>query len=189
MMIAADLGQYGGNSVAGNAGRSDRPASCRLAPFDPAWAKLLISWVHDEREMYWLAPKTPPPLTIGEILGWRRPDHDPYALLLPGRPEPIGYGELNPMTGARREYWLGHLIVDPAFRGRGYGAQLTRLLLQEAFEQRGARRVTLVVFPDNQPALACYRAAGMRDDGHEWHTFPAYGRQECLIRLAATWPL
>lgn len=165
---------------------SDRP--CRLAPFAPVWAELVVSWVRDAREAYWLAPKSRPPLTATEILRWARPDHEPYMLLQGEQVAPIGYGELNRLVGGRRQYWLGHLVVDPALRGRGYGVQLTALLLQEAFEQRGARRVTLVVFPDNTAALACYRAAGMVEDGREWHTFPAYGRREGLVRLAAARP-
>jgi len=160
-----------------------------LVPFEPVWAELVLSWVRDAQEMYWLAPKTVPPLTVAEILSWKRPGHSPYLLMQPGRPQPLGYGELNRMSDAPRQYWLGHLIVDPAERGKGHGKELTRLLLREAFDQRGARRVTLVVFPENRAAVACYRAAGMREDGHEWHAFPAYGREECLLRLAAVaWP-
>jgi RimJ/RimL family protein N-acetyltransferase len=159
---------------------------CRLVPFDPVWAEVVVSWVRDAQEAYWLAPKSTPPLTSRELLRWRKPDHNPYLLMDGGRCEPVGYGELNRMTVPRRQYWLGHLLVNPAFRGRGYGVQLTALLLTEAFEQRGAQRVTLVAFPENAPALACYRAAGMVDDGWEWHTFPAYGRRACLVRLAAS---
>ncbi len=163
--------------------------ACRLLPFQPAWAELVVSWVQDAREAYWLAPLTAPPLTPVEVLRWHKPDHNPFALVVQHNPDPIGYGEVNRLEGRNREYWLGHLIVDPRRRGKGYGAQLTRLLLREAFEERGARRVTLVVFPHNEAARACYRAAGMREDGYEWHTFPAYGRRESLVRFAATrWP-
>ena len=173
--------------MAVNPGIRDATAPpCRLVPFDSARAELVLSWPRDAREVYWLAPKTHPPLTTAEILRWRKPGHDPYMLLEADREEPIGYGELNGLGGRRRQYWLGHLIVDPAHRGRGCGVLLTRLLLREAFERRGARRVTLVVFPENRRALTCYRAAGMGEDGYETHTFAAYGRQECLVRLAAT---
>ena len=165
-----------------------KPAAnhCRLVPFDPASADLVVSWVQDANESYWLAPKSVSPLTSAEVLRWRKPDHNPYLLVEGEQREPVGYGELNRITGPRRQYWLGHLLVAPAFRGRGYGLQLTALLLAEAFEQRGAQRVTLVAFPENTAALACYRAAGLVEDGWEWHTFPAYGRRACLVRLAAS---
>ncbi len=159
---------------------------CRLAGFDPVWAAHVVSWVRDPQEAYWLAPKTPPPLTADRLSAWRATGNEAFLLLEPGRAEPLAYGELNRLSNARREYWLGHLIVDPAARGQGLGVQLTRLLLREAFEQRGARRVTLVVFPDNVAAVRCYRLAGMYEDGVEWHAFPAYNRRECLLRFAAT---
>jgi RimJ/RimL family protein N-acetyltransferase len=157
---------------------------CRLVPFERAWAELVASWVRDAREAYWVAPKSKPPVTAHEVLRWQRPGHQAYAVVRGDVEAPIGYGELNPMPQPQRHYWLGHLIVDPAVRGNGYGVQLTRLLVEEALERRGARRVTLVVFPENVVALACYRAAGMVDDGCEWHNFPLYGRCECLVRLS-----
>ncbi|MEW6249512.1 MAG: GNAT family N-acetyltransferase [Planctomycetota bacterium] len=161
-------------------------SACRLAPFDPRWAEHVVAWVRTPLEAYWLAPKTPPPLTAERLVSWRGADQQPFMLLAPGSPGPVAYGELNRLSGTRREYWLGHLIVDPNQRGRGLGVQLTRLLLAEAFDHRGARRVTLVVFPENQVALRCYRAAGMCEDGCEWHYFPAYDRRESLVRLTAT---
>ncbi len=158
----------------------------RLVPFNPPWADRVVSWVCNAQETYWLAPQTPPPLTATRLLSWQKPGHHPFLLFEPGDQQPIGYGELNELTGGYRQYWLGHLIVDPARRGRGYGKLLAQMLLREAFEQRGARRVTLVVFPENERAVACYRAAGMHDDDYETHDFPAYRRRESLLRLAAT---
>jgi RimJ/RimL family protein N-acetyltransferase len=163
-----------------------RAPACRLRPFDPAWADHVIAWVRDPQETYWLAPKTRPPLTANCIARWREPGHDPFLLWDDSHPTPLAYGELNRLARVRRQYWLGHLLVDPAHRGRGLGVELTRLLLREAFTQRGAARVTLIVFQDNARAIACYRAAGMHDDGFEWHQFPLYGRRECLLRLAAS---
>ena len=82
-----------------------------------------------------------------------------------------------------RHFWLGHLIVDPRQRGRGLGTHLTRLLLERAFNQQGARRVTLVVFPENHRALACYRAAGLREAGAEIHYFPPCDRRVRLLKM------
>ncbi len=159
---------------------------CRLLPFKRQWADHVITWVTSPQEAYWLAPQTPPPLTGDTLLRWQNPDRNAFLLHQGGTPEPVAYGELNTMGNRQRQYWLGHLIVDPTRRRRGLGIRLTTLLLREAFEQRGAHRVTLVVFRENEPALRCYRLAGMTDDGLETHSFPAYGREECLIRLVAT---
>lgn len=101
-------------------------------------------------------------------------------------PAPVGYGELNLLNDARREFWLGHLIIDPAFRGMGLGVRLTRLLLRRAFVDHAASCVSLVVFPDNAAAVACYRAAGLYPSGFEQHAFEAYGTRERLLRMSAT---
>ena len=165
--------------------REDVAPVCRLAPFRVAHADLILSWVRDPREAFWLAPRTPPPLTPAGVIEWQTPGHQGFMLHAADVPLPIGYGELNLLNGARRRYWLGHLIVDPARRGRGYGVALTRLLVGRAFARHAAREVTLVVFPENRAAIACYRAAGLHEDGYETHEFPAYGCRVCLLRMVA----
>lgn len=162
--------------------------ACYLEPFEPLHAERIAGWVRSPREMYWLAPKTPPPLTTGEVLRWRVPGHQPFLLWDVGHPHPVGYGELNRLASGTGRYWLGHLVVDPLLRGRGYGVALTRLLLRQAFVRCRARQVTLVVFPENARAVACYRAAGMWEDGWETHEFPAYGSTERLQRFVALAP-
>jgi ribosomal protein S18 acetylase RimI-like enzyme len=159
--------------------------ACRLEPFDPAYADTVITWVRDEREAFWLAPRNRPPLTADQVLGWQTEGHRAFMLVRPGQMAPVAYGELNDLSGSPRRFWLGHLVVDPAERGRGYGIQLTRLLVWHAFSRCGARDVTLVVFPENRRAIASYRTAGLRDDGWETHTFPAYGRTARLLRMTA----
>lgn len=159
-----------------------------LAPFTPVHAERVMSWVTSAQEAYWIAPRTRPPLTAREVLNWQVPGHSAFLLFAPNVADPIGYGELNILTGALRRFWLGHLIVDPAQRGRGYGVQLTRLLLREALIRRAAHDVTLVVFPENRGAIACYQAAGMRITGYEMHEFPAYNQRVRLVRMEARTP-
>jgi RimJ/RimL family protein N-acetyltransferase len=165
--------------------RAGSVSELRLEPFDPAQAERVAGWVRNEREAYWFAPKTTPPIAARDIRGWGVAGHEQLQLLPAGAKEPVAYGELNALHGAHGQYWLGHLIVDPGLRGQGIGQVLTRLLLNRAFRQLRARRVSLVVFPDNATAIACYRAAGMREDGFEEHDLPAYGARARLLRMAA----
>lgn len=162
-----------------------RVSALRLTPFETRHADRVLSWVRGPREAYWLAPRTKPPLTVEKLRAWARPGRNPLMLVAPDQPEPLAYGELNVLNEQRRDYWLGHLIVDPGQRGRGLGRRLTELLLRRAFNRLAARRVSLVVFPENVAAVACYRSAGMCDDGCEAHYFAVYGRRERLLRLVA----
>jgi RimJ/RimL family protein N-acetyltransferase len=161
------------------------PPACRLEPFEPRYADLVLSWISSPEEAYWVAPRTAPPLTAEEVLQWQAPGHQPFLLYEKGRAEPIGYGELNVLGGYGRRYWLGHLIVDPVHRGRGHGQLLTRLLLWRAFSRHAASEVSLVVFPENRAAILCYEAAGMRPDGYETHQLASYQRKVRLLRMVA----
>lgn len=156
-----------------------------LEPFDPRQAECVASWVRSDQEAYWLAPKTTPPLTAQRIRCWALPNHEALQLRTPEGAAPLAYGELNLLNGSRRHFWLGHLIVDPDCRGRGLGRELTRRLLQRAFYRRGAQKVSLVVFPENVDAIACYRAAGLHDDGAEEHLLAAYDCRARLLRMSA----
>jgi ribosomal-protein-alanine N-acetyltransferase len=160
-----------------------------LLPFDPRYAERVVSWVRSPREAFWLAPRTTLPLTAEKVRRWAGPGRSPFMLITSDDPEPLAYGELNELRRRRDEYWLGHLIVDPRRRGRGLGRQLTQMLLHQAFQIRHARRVSLVVFPQNLAAIATYRAVGMRADGYETHRFRIRARPEHLLRFIATGPL
>jgi len=157
-----------------------------LTAFDERYAERVVSWVCDSREAYWLAPRTTPPLTAEKVRAWGQPGRNPFMLVEAEDLEPLAYGEVNELRRKQNEYWLGHLIVDPRQRGRRLGRRLTELLLDQAFNNYGARRVSLVVFPGNAAAIATYRSAGMRADGYETHCFGPDRRSERLLRFVAT---
>lgn len=166
---------------------ASRLDALRLTAFEARYARRVLSWVCGPREAYWLAPRTRPPLTVDKVLSWSVRGRNPLMLIAPGETEPLAYGEINVLNEKRREYWLGHLIVDPRRRGCGLGRQLTRELLRRAFHRHAAQRVSLVVFADNAAAIGCYRTVGMLEDGFETHYFAPYRRRERLLRLVATW--
>lgn len=169
---------------------TSRPAArVRLRPFHGADADVIVTWVTSPHDTYWLAPRTAPPLTREKVRAWGGPLREQLVLATPDADDAIGYGEVNVLHRNRAEYWLGHIVLDPRERGRGLGVAFTEALLRHAFRRYAAVRVTLVVFEENVPAVRCYRAAGMHDDGHETHFFPAYQRYERLLRLAQQAPI
>lgn len=158
----------------------------RLEPFESSAAELVASWIRSPQDAFWLAPRTPPPLGADKVRNWNRPGREPLLLRDLDADRLVAYGELNELNAERGEFWLGHLLVDPDQRGRGFGQRLTALLLDRAFTLRGARRISLVVFQENLGAIAAYRRAGMHDDGFETHYFPPYARRMRLLRMAVT---
>jgi RimJ/RimL family protein N-acetyltransferase len=158
-----------------------------LKPCEPGLGDLVASWVRDEREAFWLAPKTWPPITGDDVRAWQRPGHEALVLASQLDGQAVAYGELNVLNAARGDYWLGHLLVDSARRGRGLGLELTRALLRWARTHYAARTVSLVVFPENVAAIRCYQAAGLREAGYESHNLTPYCRRTRLLRMAVTW--
>ncbi len=155
----------------------------RLAPFQSWHAPTISRWVSTPQQLQWLAPSTPPPLTVEKVVGWLKPRGAAFVLVKGGESPPWGYGEINPMRADAGHVWLGHVIVRPDQRGRGLGSFLVRALLTEAFERRNVKRVALILFPDNLPALRCYWRAGFRVSGEEHHMFCGGKTTHRLLRL------
>ena len=164
-----------------------------MSDFDVLYAPLVASWVRSDQELTWLAPGTVPPLSASKVINWGRhvgyrflfwSFHSPSARNQPAGP--IGYAELNMMPTRSDQMWIGHFVLDPGFRGRGYGQQFVRALLQYAFELLTVNDVLLVVFPENTPAIRCYEKSGMVITGSERKYFKNTRREHRFYRMEMT---
>jgi RimJ/RimL family protein N-acetyltransferase len=162
-----------------------------VRPFDDAHVGDIIAWVETPSDLRWLAPSTDWPLTPTKIHAWHRDGGKAFGLHLDGDALPIGYGELNPMRANPEQLWIGHVIISPAYQRRGFGRRFVTTLSRVAFDDLRAEKLILVVFPANTPALQCYRRAGFRVMGEEFHVIGnATGgdakKRHRLIRLELT---
>ncbi len=163
-------------------------ATYTLRPFDPLFAGLVASWVDTAEELFWLAPSTLPPLSAVKVVRWTRRRGHPLLYFRVGAACPVGYGELNPMRNDPRHLWLGHVVLDPRQRGCGLGYRMTQALVEHAFNALRARQLTLVVFPENEPAVRCYQRAGFTLRGEERQCFRGIGPRRRLLRFEMTAP-
>ena len=154
-----------------------------LDPFEPRLANSVAGWVVTTEQLRWLAPSTGPPLTASKVAAWKRPGGEAFLYNRSDDHTPIAYGELNPMPACREHLWLGHVIVRSDLRGRGIGQRFVKALLSFALEQRRANRVSLIVFPDNAPAIRCYRRVGFVIAGDEYHRFGGRALARRMLRL------
>jgi RimJ/RimL family protein N-acetyltransferase len=162
------------------------PSSFTLRPFVPSYAGSIAGWVESAEQKRWVAPSTIFPLTAEKVIHWKKAGGRVYVLVSgdsPESPEIMAYGELNPMRQVPTDHWLGHLIVRPEHRGRGVGKTLVLGLLERAFQCYDAQRVSLVVFPDNRAAIACYCRCGFQIIKEECHSFVEDGPKHRLLRL------
>ena len=169
-------------------GASAGPIDCilmelELRAFRREHAPIVASWVQTERDLLWLAPGTRPPLTPRKILAWRSELNSPQVLFAKPDRSPCGYGELNRMRSDPTRYWLGHVIVAPSHRGQGVGQRLVEMLLVQAFNVRKGKSVSLVVFPENQAATACYGRCGFTVTREEHHQFRRTGGRHRMLRM------
>ena len=154
-----------------------------LRRFLPEHAGTVATWVDSIQTRRWVSPSVVGSVTAEIVRGWVKPGGEALVLFNGVPSAPVAYGELNPMRVERRHHWLGHLIVQPGLRGRGIGLRLTLELLEHAFIERSALRVSLIVFPDNRAAIRCYVTAGFQLRGEEFHRFAPGTRAGRLLRF------
>lgn len=132
------------------------PSPTALRPFEVTDADLVASWATSAAEARMWCGTTVFPVPATTVVD--RGD-GVRAFVLTESSVAVGYGELWP-DPAEDEVELARLIVAPAARGRGLGRVLVRALASEA-ATTGLASTYLRVHPENAPALACYRAAGL----------------------------
>lgn len=154
-----------------------------MRPFKSDDAVEIARWVTTVDELHWLAPSTPHPLTAEKVERWRQPKGNAFVLARGDDPAPVAYAELNPMRAQPNHLWVGHAIVRPAERGKGVGQTLVRGLIDQAFHKGTANQISLVVFPSNTAAIACYCHAGFSIVNEEFYRFGGAGRKHRLMRL------
>lgn len=94
----------------------------------------------------------------------------------------VGFFTMRKPTASFDELRFGFVIVDSNKRGKGYGKQMLQLGLIYAKEIFGAKKVTLGVFRNNEPAYYCYKAVGFKDvESDEVEKHQVLGEEwECL---------
>jgi ribosomal protein S18 acetylase RimI-like enzyme len=154
------------------------PGVLRLRDADPADDTALIGWFPDAEALgNWAGHGPSWPLDRAQ-LDRRRADPDvrAWTAFLDRRPgEPVGHVELIHLgPGAAR---LDRVVIAPALRGRGLGAELVAAALAEA-RAAGARTVDLLVYAANLPAIRAYAGAGFTDRGPISADYPDVRRMQ-----------
>jgi ribosomal protein S18 acetylase RimI-like enzyme len=182
MVIMAHVVENSVTQAVRTTARARVSTGLELRAFAAQHAPVVASWVRDAAELQWLAPATTFPLTAEKVLGWTSLRGQAYVLSPIQGEAVLAYGELNPLAAEPRDLWLGHLVVDPRQRGKGLGGRLLAALLEHGI-MHGARRLVLVVFPENIPAIRCYIRAGFRLKGPEEHRHAVTGARYSLLRF------
>lgn len=138
-----------------------------LTTFDSLAAPVVASWAASAQEArHWCSRDH---VSAAVVADWSAtPDVVAYTFV--EHDQVVGYGELW-IDADEEEVELARLIVAPARRGQGLGRRLAAALTAQALTHYPA--VFMRVYPDNEPALRCYAAAGFtpvpQDQADEWN--------------------
>lgn len=132
-------------------------------------------WSRWNRDMDYFRPldSDPPRLySAAKVKEWIEKDlakDDPYDIFFIIRTladdRLIGFTALWDFAWNHGDCFVSIGIGDPAYRGKGYGAEAMKLTLRYAFTELNLRRVTLFVFEYNQRAIRSYEKAGFVREG------------------------
>ncbi|MDR0531595.1 MAG: GNAT family N-acetyltransferase [Oscillospiraceae bacterium] len=165
-----------------------------LSPLDPANAELHARWINDFEVARWVRQ-------YGRAFGlpaeqdWA--DHIAkdssnycFVIVLRDGERPIGTVDLRDLEPLNRTATLGILIGEADCRGKGYGAEAIRLLLEYGFQWLNLHNIDLTVNSENARAIACYTKVGFREYGRRHEALFFNGHYVDIVRmeiLAQNW--
>ncbi len=132
-------------------------------------------WVNDFGTLRTIGV-VPAPLTIDAEEAWYdaaiKDDARVFTIYELATLDAIGTCDLRDIDHMNRTATIGMLIGEPSARGKGYGTEATRLLLDVGFTVHGLHSIWLDVFSFNIAGQRCYAKAGFREVGR---------RRECRL--------
>jgi len=105
---------------------------------------MMTEWLGDAADINWVVADTPDGPALGRVAVYAR---------------------------GRNNVWEAACMISPAARGRNLAARALGLAIDEAFDQRGARRIMADVDPDNTPSVRVFEKLGFTLEGRlrgEW---------------------
>jgi diamine N-acetyltransferase len=153
-----------------------------LGPLRRDLLPLYQRWINDLGTMRTLG-LAPLPMTSEKEQEWydrqsKAEDDVPFTIYELETLRPIGNTGLHGVDHRNRSATFGILIGEPECRGKGYGTETTRLMLDHAFTALGHQNVMLTVFAFNPAGIRAYQKAGFKEIGR---------RRECRMMDGKLW--
>ena len=140
-----------------------------LGPLRREHIPLYLRWINDfgTTRMLGLPPR---PTTLEQETAWYEhaavdDARTGFTIYERATGRAIGNCGLHEVDRFNRRTVVGIMIGEPEARGRGYGTEAMRLLLDYAFTGLGLHNVMLKVFEYNLAGRRCYEKVGFREIG------------------------
>jgi RimJ/RimL family protein N-acetyltransferase len=129
-----------------------------------------LRWMNDFKTVRTLG-MPPVPMTLEQETAWfdgaATGESVYFTIYQRASNRPIGNVALHDVDRHHQTAELGILIGEADARGRGYGTEAVRLILDYAFTALGLRNVMLCVFEYNLAGQRAYHKAGFREFGRQ----------------------
>ncbi len=137
-------------------------------------------WINDFATLRTLGIPPGPTTLEAETAWYDRTSHDAAVFTIYERSSgrPIGNTDLREIDYRNRSAGFGLLIGEAECRGKGYGTEATRLMLDVAFTALGLHSVLLSTYAYNLAGYHAYLNAGFREIGR---------RRECRWMGGRLW--
>jgi RimJ/RimL family protein N-acetyltransferase len=155
-----------------------------LGPIQREQLPLLIEWFNDFDYSRTTSSMRPMTLeALGEYYDRDIKDRSQVHFTIYDRESltPIGGANLTDINGHSATFAIG--IGDPAFRGRGYGTEATRLVLAYGFNALGLHNIWLSVYAFNERGIAAYKRAGFKEVGRRRQVLKRFGQLHDVIYM------
>lgn len=131
-------------------------------------SEIMSGWINDRSQVLSNSPYRP--VHERQHAGWfesiqLRTDTVIFAIRISDSGKLIGTCQLHGINPTHRHAELQIRLGDIGQRGRGYGSEAVRLLLEFAFRDLNLERVFLHVFIDNVAAIRVYEKNGFCHEG------------------------
>lgn len=145
-----------------------KSAEIALTPLTAADSSLLYQWINDREQVLFNAAYKP--VTETQHQAWfesiqQRKDLVIFGIRLLETDHLIGSCQLHSINFVNRTAELQIRLGSPDDRGKGYGTEAVRLLLQFAFTDLNLNRIHLRVFAGNTRAIGVYEKCGFLREG------------------------
>lgn len=160
-----------------------------LRPYKSSDYKYIINWINSSRECAkWSADKFKYPLTKELLEKYKNKcdkENDTWIFVAVNEKGiPVGQLLFNRVNYEEESAHLSFVVVNPKFRGRGFGKEMMRQVIKYGFEICDFSKLTLNVFDNNPSAHSCYKAVGFKDIKHIDNVFTFKGEEWGLYEMA-----
>lgn len=153
-----------------------------LGPLRRDLLPLYYRWINNFSTLRTLGAVAPRPTTLEQETAWFEAEQASgaigFTIYERATSSPIGNTALHAVDQRNRTATFGILIGEPDARGRGFGTETTRLMLDYAFTALGLHSVMLTCAEFNAAGRRAYEKAGFREFGR---------RRECRWLAGRLW--